>query len=397
MMRCEIVTDREAFDSLRPLWTGLVQEMESPDPYDTWEWANDCLNAMDGSAIRLFIVVLYESDVCVAIFPLRITTKKIGWLRIRTLRPITQGLATYCGFCLHRAYNERTLLNGFVDALERFGSRWDRLALRNLSSKNNATYLLRRLVGDRFKLFEEEGDLTPYLNYSLHYPEKINKKEHREIQRKERKLRKEHEVNLQLDQPFENALWRRAVELNKLKWADSKFRSPEFTRFYEAVMLRMNREGRLGFSYLEIDGRIEAIGLCFHMGKKVYGKFINYSAEYAKRGIGVMLARSMIEHYAQCGMEEFDFEDGTQPYKFYWTDTVRRNYDIDVLNRSPKKALLALYYIARTLVRLSGATHLRQRLAERARKLGTKDKKRGELHAQSGDTARRPGMEAVGG
>jgi|GEM_PF-1017061 len=352
-MNARIVSTRAEFKLLEEDWNALTDSMESCDPYDTFDWVEGSLNHVHPPRLKLFIVVVYDEAKCVAIAPLQVVTESRAFVKTKVLRPLNENQTPYCGFCLHKEYSEIALLKEIMEALEERRGEWDLLHLTDLNTKSNMTFLVEKLWGDHYKTYAHKSMITPYLNFK-NYPCKINKRQIREIERKERKLCKEHEVSIRIDQPYSQAVWDRLVELNVEKWEKtSKFLSAGNRRFYESLAAEW-RKGRLSFSYIEIDGRIEAISVCVVFNRNVYGKFMNYAPEFARRSIGLILTNRLLHYMHEQGMEECDFEDGTQAYKFYWTDTVRNNYHIQVVNNNGKKLWLVVQISLRTMAQTFG-------------------------------------------
>ncbi|MFC4597452.1 GNAT family N-acetyltransferase [Cohnella hongkongensis] len=394
-MNARVVSTRAGLRQLEEDWNALTDSMETCDPYDTFDWVEESLNSVHPPDIRLFVIVVYEETKCVAIAPLYVASETKGFVKIRVLRSLNENQAPYCSFCLHREYSEIVLLRAIMAALEERRGEWDLLHLADLNTKSNMTFLAEKLWGESYRTYAHKATMTPYLKFK-NYPGKVNKHQIKEIERKERKLCKEHEVKIRIDQPYSQAVWDRLIELNVEKWdRTSKFISPGNRRLYERFASGWNR-GRLSFSYIEIDGRIEAISLCIVFNNNVYGKFMNYAPEFARRSVGLILTHRLIRHMHEQGMEECDFEDGTQAYKFYWTDTVRNNYHLQVVNNNGKRGWLVFLISMRIVARTFGLLESYHRTKSFLRSL-TRARKRGKTKdAEARGIAWQQDVEMVG-
>jgi len=394
-MRAEVLRSYGQFERMKDDWTELVSHMESPDLYDTWEWISACLTDYHGRDADLFLVVVYDGDTCVAAAPLHRLRTKVGGMPVRSLHWIAYGTAMYSGFCLHKDYNESVLLKHIKDALRERSSEWDLMTLGFMNSKNNATFLARKVFGSSYKVYTEEADFVPYLNYGKSRPGKWNAKELKDIERRQRKLMREHDVKVELDRPFDPEIWNRALEWHLSKWPDSRLQDPVYRHFCRKLYAKLSEQGHLGMSYIEIDGRLAAVNVCHYMNRKVYGKMMNYSPEFAKKGIGLVLLARLLEHYRDRGMEEYDFEGGTQDYKFYWTDTLRRNFNHYVANSNRKKAYVCLCVWAGIFARQSGTfRHWQIRFGEWKKRATLRRRSAGENRgeeAEDGLPSRSPG------
>jgi hypothetical protein len=337
-MRTEVITRRAELLPLEEDWRKLHEEAECPELHDGWEWTLSCLDTLRGPEPELFVIAVYDGERCVCIAPLCIERRRVGLLKVRSLRPINHGTTPYNHFLIHREYHIRNLLQPVANALfERRGC-WDFAELTNFSSKHSLTFLLRQVLETRYPVFTAEASMTTYVEPLRMI--KRNKREMHNIERRERGLRKKHRVDVRIDVPYSRELWEKLLEWNKARWADSRFHDPEYNRFFESLLDRMKRAGQLSFSCIDIDGETESISLDFKFGDKVYGEMMN-SKPGGKSGTGMILTHRMLEHFALRGIAEYDFQEGDQEHKFYWTDSVRKNYHFYVCGKNGKSAYLA--------------------------------------------------------
>lgn len=353
-MHTEIVTNLSRFEQLSLDWRALVADMECSEIYDTWEWISCCLREYHGPEAEPFIVAVFDGDRCVALAPLLRVCERFGGVSVRSLQWISYKLAMYSNFCLSKHYNQSVLLKYISEALHARQADWDIMKLENVNSNNKSTFLARKVLMDSFKTYSTEAEVVPYLDYAESYPHRINKKEIKGIERRQRKLMREHEVRIVLDQPFDTAIWERVLQLNLAKWEDSYLHDDRYRLFSLRLHTMLSGQGRLGMSYIEIDGQIEAVNICHYMGTKVYGKIMNYSPQFAQYGLGLILMNNILEYFHGKEMRECDFEGGTQPYKFYWTDSVRQNFNYYVCSNGRKKAWVCVYIWLALFLRQSG-------------------------------------------
>ncbi len=339
-MRTEIIARRTEFLLLEDEWKRLYGQSEGAELHDGWEWTLSCLETLRGPEPELFVIAVYDGERCVCIAPLCIERRRVGLLKVRSLRPINHGTTPYNHFLLHREYHIRDLLQPVGEALFERRDRWDFAELTSFSSKNSLTFLLRQALEEKYSVYAAEAAMTTYVK--LPGMLKRSKKAVHNIERRERGLRKKHQVDIRIDVPYALELWRKLVEWNKARWQDSRFHDPQYERFFEKLLDRMNRTGQLSFSCLEIDGETECISLDFKFGDKIYGEMMN-SRPDGKSGTGMILTHRMLEHFALHGVAEYDFQEGDQEHKFHWTDSVRKNYHFYVCGKNGKSAYLAFW------------------------------------------------------
>lgn len=337
-MRTEVITRPAEFLLLEDQWKRLYEEAEGAELHDGWEWTLSCLEALRGPEPELFVIAVYDGERCVGIAPLCVERRRVGLLKVRSLRPINHGTTPYNHFLLHREYHIRNLLQPIRDALFERRDCWDFAELTSFSSKHSLTFLLRQVLETTYPVFTAEAAMTTYVE--LPRMLKRNKKAIQDIERRERAFRRKHRVDIRIDLPYAPELWRKLVEWNKARWQDSRFHDPRYVRFFEKLLERMDRTGQLSFSCIEIDGETESVSLAFKFGDKMYGEMMNSRPE-GKSGTGMVLIHRMLEHFASRGVAEFDFQEGDQEHKFYWTDSVGKNYHFYVCGKNGKSAYLA--------------------------------------------------------
>ncbi|XID92844.1 GNAT family N-acetyltransferase [Paenibacillaceae bacterium WGS1546] len=338
-MRTQVITSMEEFRHLAESWNRLFAESDHPELHDSWEWVTACLETMHGPEPSLFVIAAFDGDSCVGIAPLCIQKRRVGGVKVRSLRPINFGVAPYHSFLLHRSCNGRVLLKRIAETLAERRDDWDYAELPNFSSKTPLTFLLKQVLGERYPVYAAESAITSYVE--LPAMPKRNKNAIHNIERRERGLRKKHDVNIVPSAPYNAALWASMVEWNKGKWSDSRLKDPNYEKFCATLLPRLDRIGRLNFSYIEVDGNVAAIALDFRLGDKIYGEMINSSPVHGLSGSGLILTHRLLEYYGEQGIREYDFQEGDQEIKFYWTDAVRRNYHIYICNKTRKGAYLA--------------------------------------------------------
>lgn len=382
-MRTELIRTESSFAQLKEAWTRMAQEMEHKDIYDTWEWTRANLSVFWGANPDLFVIAIYEEEHCIAIAPFVRSVKRLGWRSVRKLRPINALSAWSNSICLDRRYNHHSLLKKIVEELDVRSQEWDCLELSGLNTGNSSMLLAWSLLDERFATMAEPGEWNVYIRYNDSFDDKLSRQELRTMKRRERKLLKELDARIVVGESFSEALWQRCLELHQRKWNDSEVIRGLYGHFLEQLLPVLDQTQDAEFSYIEINGRIEAIYLVMTMEKKAYGEIMNYSPEYARRGIGAILVRNVVMHYRDHRMEKLDFKQGNQSYKFNWTDNLRKNYTLYVSSNNRKRMYVSTY----TWLRLTKRSFVRSVF------LG----KRGKKHAADSHSVGRHETQTMGG
>ncbi|MFC4597453.1 GNAT family N-acetyltransferase [Cohnella hongkongensis] len=351
MYEARLITRRESFMALEEDWESLVRHIEDAEIFDFWDWNRIYVKHFledDG----LFVVALYDGARCVAIAPMRIYCKrfrKFPLLKVRAMQPIDSGYKDYCRFYLHRDYRYSELIERLIDVIVEHRAEWDYIELVNFNSRHRTTRLVQQAFRSRLDTTVERYEETPFVDYRSFSKATVNKQRLSAIDRKERKLLRENQVNVQVGQPFDQRKWEAMVELHRRRWGESSvFSDSRSIAFWNELLYALDRRKQLEFSFLEVEGQLAAAHMGFQTDKKIYYYTPAFDPAYADKGVGLVLLKRMLGHYREQRKEEFDFLRGSESYKFYWTDRSGMNHNIYVLNDGFKKWLLKGYVAIKT-------------------------------------------------
>jgi hypothetical protein len=350
-----VLTKMEQLRSIEADWRLLIESMEHAEIFDGWEWNRLYLQRIEGEGVSLFVVVVYEGRQCIGIAPLCLTHKRVGFMRANLLQPIDPGNKDYCSFYLHKDYNQTLILKRMIQQIVIHQSSWDYMELRNFNSKNKMTFSVQQLLSEAMDTYVEHYEITPYVNYSLLPQTQTQSSRLKSIERKERKLLKEHKVQFKINQTFNREVWERFVEIHRKNWQQSILGKPEYLAFYEELFETLGLQGQLECSYVEIDGCIAAVHMGFNTPHKTYYYIPAFDYAYAETGAGLILLKRMLEHYRLAGKEEFDFLRGEEAYKFYWADRAGMNFNMYAFHPTRKKRILKAFVLLKINARKSEA------------------------------------------
>lgn len=340
-----IIRDINKLSELETTWRNLIRNIEHPEIFDTWEWLQIYLKHMFEKQKQLFIVVVTDDDQAVAIAPLCIATIKLKWRKVKSLQCIISGTGESNNFYLHKDYHHVKLLKLLTSAILSHQTEWDWIDLYSFHSKNPNTSLIQQSFGGQCDMFINQLSLSPFMNLNADHENKFDKSRLKAIERKERKLCREHEVNIRIHEPNFERVWDRFTTLHKQRWPQSLFTEPRFINFFLEIIPTFQLNNTAHFSYIEIDGSIASVWLTFIHKSKAYMYITATSSQFAEYGVGLILTHRLVEYYSQNGISEIDFMAGNQEYKFYWLDKVKLNYHIRIISNIKGFKLLKLYTI----------------------------------------------------
>ena len=207
------------------------------------------------------------------------------------------------------------------------------------------------------------------------YLSQLRSKFRGELRRRERVLRREHEVNLRIaDAESVDADLAEFFRLHELRWSERGASSLDAPRVKEAVTdfaYAAQQRGWLRLGLLEVEGAAVAASLSWRIGHSFANYQTGFDPAWSGKAVGRMLVSQMIKQAIEEGAGEFDFLLGAEEYKRRFQNA-SREVETVVLTKAmaPARLLVATEARARRIGRrmsehsaLGTLTHtLRRRL-----------------------------------
>ena len=116
------------------------------------------------------------------------------------------------------------------------------------------------------------------------------------------------------------------------------FVDPRLRAFHHEIAPILDREGTVGLWTAVVDGRPAAAIYGFrHRGRFLYYQ-AGFDPAFAEHGVGLAIMGHAVRRSIECGITEFDYLRGDEPYKRRWTNLARRTHTL-VLARPSLKSL----------------------------------------------------------
>lgn len=304
------------FVDLKEQWNGLLDKINDSEIFYKWEWMNCYLQYYDKSLqSKLNIIVGYEKDEIIAIFPFVVKDDALGF--------ITENTTDYNMVYVHRKYNKYDMVHkGLKYALQ--DEIVKKAVFLNMPSTSELFVILDAFRNLNWNAYLEESIVVPRLIRGDNEKTKYQKKQIKDIERRKRKLENEHKVQVQISQKIEKSVWEFVKQHHKKKYSDSIFNRSNVVEFYEQLVKSM--ENNIEISKLIVDDQIVAVHFGFKDDHKIYYYIPVYDDTYANKGVGIILLNEMINYYSRD--MEFDFLKGNEAYKYYWSDNMRMNFHL---------------------------------------------------------------------
>lgn len=354
-----IITDLKQFESLSATWNSLLSKCQDDNSvFFTYEWLWTWWRHF-GDGKKLNILLIEKEGQVIGIVPLMKVEYKIGPIKFHILEKIS---LTSCNYVwLTRPENRQEVITAVLAYLKEELSK-NKLALRLILVPEDSKFLdlLRThtsLVSEEFVIQERITTAAPYITLPTTWDEYFSSLSQRRRQ-KLRALEKSHNVEFkQFDADSLEEGLNKFIDLHQRRWQSANIRgvfsTPKMKEFYRDIASQFLKRNWLHFSCLEVDNEMVSGEYGCVYNRKFYAVTRARDTRYPKYSVGHLHEIYLIKYAINNHLKEFDFLQGEEPYKFYWTKSTRKYAEVIVIKRgyfpdlSIKflRALLLLYKI----------------------------------------------------
>ena len=293
--------------TLRDEWTALADA--AGNLFGTWEWADAWWRTYGGDRPLRITACRHPSDGrLVALLPLYLASRK----PVRTLRFLGHGPADQLGpIC---APEDRQATAAAVRRLARGGLKgWDLLIADRLPQTEGWAGML----GGRVVHVEESPTLMIGGRSFDEFLASRSKNFREQARRRERKLRREHEVDIRLsDAEHLEADLDALFSLHEARWEEeSEALRGERERFHRDFARRALERGWLRLWVLEADGAPRAAWYGFRFARMDWYYQSGRDPEWERQSVGFVLLAHTVRHAFDDGMLEYRLLRGGEEYK----------------------------------------------------------------------------------
>jgi CelD/BcsL family acetyltransferase involved in cellulose biosynthesis len=345
-----VVTDPKEFEALAPVWNSLLENChDESSMYLSLEWLATWWRYF-GEGKRLNLLLFERDGQTIGIVPLIKNEYRIGPFKLDALESITWTSCNYVGLVLPEHRDEITAaLLGYLRENLHGVSLILRLSLipedsQFLSAlKKNMAPLVKSLV------FQERvRTLAPYIDlpsswegYSASLGRRRRKvlgKALRHLEREKRMVEFRQYTADSLDEGLN-----RFFDLHQERWhmvgLRGSFPESKDREFHREVARKFLNRNWLHLSSLTIDGEVASALFACIFNQKFYAITEARNIRYARYSVGHLHGIQVIKDAIDRRLSEFDFLQGDEPYKFYWTKSARRYMRVTIIRRGFLPAL----------------------------------------------------------
>jgi CelD/BcsL family acetyltransferase involved in cellulose biosynthesis len=320
---CRLETRFSELEKLAADWDRLQNASAEGEIFQNFVWLQAWWQSF-GKHYRVFTPIVEDGSRVVAVLPLLLDGRRLRFLGF--------SVSDY-GHLLVAPEHEQAALEACLDTLVRHRGEWDELLLENVPESSALARSLKQLPAPwRGRMEVTPGESCPTLLLRENKAEALQglltkdklKKTVRYLARHGalsfRHLEDPREVGEHLTQFVRQHVRRSAIAGRR-----SAFLDEDYLGFYQRLVTGFNLRSQVRFSVLELAGRPVA----YHFGPLFRGKYLFYKPTFDvdlwELSPGQALLWYLFEHLQTTDVEEFDFGQGGESYKFRFSNAVRRN------------------------------------------------------------------------
>lgn len=341
--KVEIIADDYAFQNLRDDWNNLLRNSNSNNIFLTHEWLYTWWKYFKKDG-KPSIILVKEGCKILGIAPLySIRLRHLGLTPCASLAFLGShnACAGNLDFIILKGREPETI-DIMLDTIfeSSLGVKWELLSLFSVSENSGNLELIRLYCENRKIKFETYNtNQNLYINLSRTFEEyfkTLSRDKRNKFRRYKKHLSGQFEVALvdsidknNLDKNFDCFINLHQKRWNK-KGEDGSFslKRTNFNDFHREIVHQFFEKKWLQLSFLEVKDEIVSGQYNYIYNNVLYNYSIGFNPDWYEQRVGTILQLLVIEKCFAMGFTEFDFLRGEEAYKFSWTKTVRKNFDI---------------------------------------------------------------------
>jgi CelD/BcsL family acetyltransferase involved in cellulose biosynthesis len=334
-LRASVLTDDLEFDALAPEWDRLLDQSDQRVFFLRWSWNRLWWRLLRPSDSQLFIITCRdEQDTLVGLAPLYLRQRRTAGIpHLRELLFLGTGIyaqtSEYLDIVACHGY-ERIVADTLVEYLERSND-WDSLCLKEIPAASATLSYLKAALGEDTQV--EGCNRSYYIDTSVDwrtFVRGLGNSARDNVVRRTRRLFESHDCRMnRVETADELELAMDAlVRLHQARWQSKgepgSFALPNMEEFLKEAMRASLSDQRLGFTTLEVGGKIAGARVDFIDNHTAHWFQGGFDPAYAKEGLGSVMNGLCIRACIENGLvDEYDFMGGGAEYKESWTKNHR--------------------------------------------------------------------------
>lgn len=346
-MHVNLITDRDRFAALKPVWDQVLERSQVDHPFVTHEWISAWWDNFQHSGTP-YILTVHDGSSITAIAPLMLDHGKMYGYPIRRLHGMGNVYSERFELLLgDRPHEAAQALCAYLKA---HAGSWDVLELRQVPAGSPTLSRLAE-VAEREGCFVGRWPSTesPFVavggSWDHYY--KGRKKVHRADMRKRMANLEQHgEIRMEVvhsDEHFDKD-FADALRLESSAWKGAQGTAIESAveskAFYRAVLTMAAHNKWLRLYFLTVGGKRIAVRIALLLHNKLYMLKSGYDPQYAPFSPSHLLCDKMLREAWDMQYTEADFLGNAERWKLSWSNGVRPHFYLFLFPRRPVPWLL---------------------------------------------------------
>lgn len=332
------------FAEMRVAWNGILENSCTNEVFLLWEWIHAWWNVFRKPNRELFILAGIDNQgQLIGLAPFYRENVSILGIRYGKILKICGDPETYPDhldlFC--RRDWEEIFVKAIFRYLKEQEGDWDCLDLRGLAESSTLRKMWIQgssswigLLWDwrsetNSPYLETTGSFREYLN-SFSRKKRYNLLRTRKLLSEQKDLETRELTAPQEIEKYYETLVSLHAERAKRKGIRSTFTKENVGVFHKTLIQALLNKEKVAFTILYKKKTPLAASYCLHHNRKCYYYQSGISAEGEKCSAGLVLLSWMVEKCFNEGFLEFDFLQGSEEYKKYWTNKSRKSLSLEV-------------------------------------------------------------------
>ncbi len=313
------ISSVKEFIKIREEWKNLFIKSSNATPFQSWEWNYAMINELSSSEKIKVIAGYNKKREIVGIAPFQLTSKVFPHIKI--LEFIGCRKSDYLDFIVNEEYRY-TFTKALFDLLKK-SKDWTILNL--VSLREETKNLIERYLP--VEISQQEVCPCTYLPDTFNeYEKEVHKRELDSIKRQLRKLLPQNRLTYIASGSPENLTdnVNSFIELHqkrhKSKGERGKFCTKASKKSFHDMSKLMCEAGMLRIEILKIDSVLASINFILVLNNKKYNYLSGMNPAFSNFKPGKLLIYYMMEDAIKKGYKVFDFLQGAEDYKYFWTN-----------------------------------------------------------------------------
>jgi hypothetical protein len=339
-----LIESKEEFFKLKDEWNVLLNKMDSPCIFLTWEWMYtwwDYYLSGDKSCHLFILLISDQNSNLVGILPAYLRTcgiiPGIHYTRMRFLGSETES-PDYLDI-ISEPSKTNLVLDDLFTYFKNCTGKIDYIEFTDINEESSSLSLLaENSKKSNYYCRAYITSVCPYLKLPAGYETLISSlsSKFRSNLNRYTKILMEKEGVIFNEVTGKNELQQMVDTLfllHKKRWGKylnkSKFYSKNRMEFHSRLAAVLYDSSFLRLFYLSIKSDVIACLYCFDYRNKLYDYQKGFDPNCALKGAGIVLIGKSIEKCIHEQKVEYDFLRGKEEYKLRWTSDIRHTYSIE--------------------------------------------------------------------